>query len=131
MVAPRLERMLVDGVAYWFAEPAPGGTPASPTVHLLQGYDEYIVGYSASKYLLDLSGAVRARPTERGIYNHAVVLDGQVVGHWKRTIGRRGVLIEAALHASLDDAQTGALQDAADRHGAFLGLPATLATRVL
>jgi len=128
MAAPRLEREVVDGVTYWFAAPPPAAAPASPTVHLLQAYDEYLVGYSESKYLLDVSGAARSQPEDGVPFNHVVVLDGQVAGRWKRTLQRRSVLIEAVLHAPFDDRQAAALQAAADRHAAFLGLTATVTT---
>jgi len=61
MVASRLQHEVVDGVAYWFAGSAPAAGLASPTVHLLQGYDEYIVGYSQSKSVLNLAGGPWSR----------------------------------------------------------------------
>lgn len=129
--AAHLEREVIDGVTYWSAE---SGTPAevvSPTVHLLQGYDEYVVGYSESKWVLDVSGAARSLSTDKVIFNGVLILDSQVAGHWKRTVRSNGVVIEAALYAPLDEAQTAALHGAASRHGAFLGLPATVATTTI
>jgi Winged helix DNA-binding domain len=126
MVASRLQHEVVDGVAYWFAGPAPAAGPAAPAVHLLQGYDEYIVGYSQSKSLLNLAG--RALPQDRPMFNGVAILDGQVAGHWKRTLNRDTVAFEVALYEPFDDAQAKALQAAADRHGEFLGLTATVAT---
>jgi hypothetical protein len=126
MVAARLQHEVVDGVAYWFAGSAPSARPASPTVHLLQGYDEYIVGYSQSKSLLNLAG--RSLPQAGPVFNGVAILDGQVAGHWKRTLNRDTVAFEVALYEPFDDAQAKALQAAADRHGEFLGLTATVAT---
>jgi hypothetical protein len=126
MVGAQLNHEVIDGVPYWFAEPAPARQPASPTVHLLQGYDEYIVGYSESKYVLDVSGAARSQPPGRTVFNSLVILDGQVAGHWKRTVNKDSVFIEAALYAPFDDAQMDALHAAATRYGEFLGRPATV-----
>jgi Winged helix DNA-binding domain len=131
MVGPQLEREVVDGVPYWFAASAPPPKPPSPTVHLLQGYDEYIVGYSESRNVLHPSGDARSLPQGRVVFNGVAILDSQVAGHWKRTLTRRSVIIQAALYAPFDDAQTQALQAAADRHGEFLGLPATVVTTAL
>jgi Winged helix DNA-binding domain len=125
MAASQLEHEHVDGVSYWFAESDVDAEMASPSVHLVQGYDEYIVGYSESKYLLDVSGAARSFPRPRGIYTHAVILDSQVVGQWKRTTKKDALIVEVALFTRFDDAQMQALRGAAERHGAFLGLPAT------
>jgi hypothetical protein len=126
MVAARLQHEVVDGVAYWFAGSAPSARSASPTVHLLQGYDEYIVGYSQSKSLLNIAG--RSLPQAGPVFNGVAILDGQVAGHWKRTLNRDTVAFEVALYEPFDDAQAKALQAAADRHGEFLGLTATVAT---
>jgi hypothetical protein len=129
LAGSRLRREAVDGVDYWFAGSPPPTRPASPAVHLLQGYDEYLVGYSQSKSVLNLAG--RALLQTRPVFNGAAILDGQLVGHWKRTVGRDTVAFEVALYEPFDDAQTKALQAAADRHGEFLGLAATVTTAVL
>jgi hypothetical protein len=131
LVGPRLQDEVVDGVTYWFAEPPPRLETAAPTVHLLQGFDEYIVGYSESKYLLDVAGTARTRIQDRSVFNHVIILDSQVAGHWKRTLKGGSVTIEAALYGPFDDAQAAALQAAADRHGEFLGLSATVVTTLL
>ena len=129
LAGPRLRREAVDGVDYWFAGSPPPTRPASPTVHLLQGYDEYIVGYSQSKWVLNLAG--RTLLQTRPVFTGAAILDGQLVGHWKRTVGRDTVAFEVALYEPFDDAQTEALRVAADRHGEFLGLAATVTTTVI
>jgi hypothetical protein len=130
MVAAKLEHEVIDGVTYWFAAPAPRTKAASPTVHLLQGYDEYLVGYSESKYVLDVSGVARTPAAEdKVVFNHVVILDGQVAGNWKRTLKKGSVLIEVSLYQLFNAAQTRGLQGAAQRHGEFLGLTATVVTR--
>lgn len=123
LVVADLEHTVIDGLSYWFAAPAVDPKPASPSIHLLQGYDEYVVGYSESKYLLDRSGVARSLTRDQVVFNQLVILDSQVAGHWKRTLRKDSVIIEAALYQVFDDAQTQALQAAADHYGEFLGLP--------
>lgn len=124
----RLRHEVIDGLSYWSA---PGGVsakkPASPKVSLLQGYDEYFVGYSESRAVI---GGAWGRPTlpESASYLGGVVLDSQLIGRWKRTITKRAVTFTVALPEPWDDARMRALQAAADRQGAFLGLPAVVAT---
>nr|MBA3350647.1 winged helix DNA-binding domain-containing protein [Actinomycetota bacterium] len=122
MVESRLEHEVIDGLAYWFAEPAQYPEPKSPTVRLLQVYDEYIMGYSESRSVLDVSGATRSLPERTVPFNGAVILDSQLAGHWRRTLKKTSVLIEVALYRPLDDAETHALQTAADQYGEFLGV---------
>jgi hypothetical protein len=131
LVASRLQHETVDGVSYWSAASPPHPEATSPTVHLLQGYDEYVVGYSESKWVLDPGGTARSRSQQRALFNGVVILDGQVAGHWKRTATRSSVVIEVALYEPFDDARTRALEAVVARHGNFLGLPATVETTTL
>ncbi len=126
MVAPQLEHETIDGLSCWFVASAPCAKAASPAVHLLQGYDECIMGYRESKYLLDVSGAARSFPKHATVFNGVVILDSQVAGRWKRTLKKNPVVIEAALYKPFNRVQTKALQAAADRHAEFLGLSATV-----
>ncbi len=127
-----LDHATHDGITYWFAadSAAPPAVP-SPTVHLLQAYDEYFVGYTESKYVLDASGTARASVGDRSIFNHVLILDSQVAGCWKRTLTRDTVSIEAKLYRPLSSAQHEALHAAASAHAAFLGLTARVVTSLL
>jgi hypothetical protein len=128
MVAPGLEHEVFDGVSYWFAPSTPHPLPAPPAVQLLQAYDEYIVGYSESKYVLNISGDARWMARARPIFNGVVILDGQVAGYWRRTPRSDSVLVEVAHHTPLDATQTRALHASATAYGAFLGLTAQVET---
>lgn len=96
----------------------------SKRLHLLQGYDEYIMGYSESKYVLDMSGAGRAGFQDRASYVGVVILDGQVAGRWKKAERKGSLLIQVDLHARFNSAQTRALHLAADKLADFVGLTA-------
>ena len=128
MAGSRLERTDVDGTTYWSAPQASTPRVASPTVHLLQGYDEYLVGYSESKYVCDLAGVRLTVPAGTSVPNGVAFLDTQLAGHWKRTLRKRSITFEVALYEVFDDAQTQALRAAADAQAAFLGLTATVET---
>ncbi|MFI0482338.1 winged helix DNA-binding domain-containing protein [Actinomadura sp. 9N215] len=131
LVGDALESTSVDGVTYWSA-PGHGPMPAeSPSVRLLQAYDEYIVGYRQSKHLLDLGGAASAALGRRGLPNGVIVVDTQVAGRWRRTVRADAVVLEAALYRPLDAAETAALHGAADELGEFLGVRAAVSARVL
>lgn len=126
LVSSRLERELLDGTTFWWAAADSAPDPTAPAVHLLQGYDEYIMGYSESKYVLDIFGVGRLGFQDRASFNAVVILDGQVAGMWRRTPRKDGLLIQVALHVTFNAAQTRALHLAADKHAAFLGLNAVV-----
>jgi Winged helix DNA-binding domain len=128
MLGQRLEHATIDGLSYWFA---PSGEPTrarSPSLFLLQGYDEYFVGYSGeSKAVLDLSNAARAQAQAAGAPLHVIVLDSQVVGRWQRKATQSGVSILTELYTPFATPTQHALQRAVDAYAAFLQVPAALA----
>jgi hypothetical protein len=120
---PRLRQEIVDGRSYWCTgSPGVGNRASAPLVLLLQGYDEYIVGYTESKDALNLAGVATMG---RSPLLHAVVVDGQVVGHWRRAPGDAAT-IEAHLARPLAARETRALESEVRRYGAFLGTKAVL-----
>jgi hypothetical protein len=129
LAASELERTDIDGTTYWSAPDAQSGPLRDASrVHLLQGYDEYLSSYPDSRHIAD--------PTDRFGQDRAgtpigiVVADGRVVARWRRPINASNVAVEVVAYAELDAEVTRALAEAADRHGAFLGLPVTVTTRL-
>jgi hypothetical protein len=95
-------------------------------VRLLQAYDEYIVGYRQSKYLLDLGGLAAAVPAKLAMPNGVIVVDTQVAGRWKRTVRADSVVLEATLYRPFGAAEAAALQAAAHELGVFLSARAVV-----
>jgi hypothetical protein len=125
MCAGRLERVAVGRRTYWLVPKGPKPKWSSPAVHLLQAYDEYVVGYTESKDVLNLAG--RAGTPARGqvVFLHAVAIDGQVIGHWKRADGD-ATTIEAQLSRPLRATEERGLSAEIVRYGRFLGVRAAL-----
>ena len=126
MIEPEVMHETVDGQTYWFAASAPVVRDPSPTVHLLPNYDEYIVGYTDRRAALDAPPADRLDARGNVLFNHTIILDGQIVGVWKRTVTKDAVIVEATPFAPLGTAETVALEGAVARYGRFIGLPAAL-----
>jgi hypothetical protein len=126
-----LESTDVDGVTYWSAPGKPPAPAPSPSVRLLQAYDEYIVGYRQTKHLLDLGDLAAAAPDQLALPNGVIVVDTQAAGRWKRTVRADAVMLEAVLYRPFDAAETTALQAAADQLGKFLDAPAVVSVSLL
>jgi hypothetical protein len=123
MVAPELDKAEIDGVTHWFSrsiEIPPRKTGA--TAHLLPNYDEYIVGYK-DRSLIYTPPDDNANSSGI-VFSNTVVLDGKVVGTWKRTIGARDVRVATTLLAPLNKAERRAVARGIARYGEFLELPA-------
>jgi hypothetical protein len=131
MLGPQLQREVVGGVAYWSVPQEAPPAIASPDVHLLQGYDEYLVGYNESKRLCDVAGRHQLLPPDTALPNGVMILDTQLAGHWKRTLRTGIVTFEVALYEPLDAAQMRGLHAAGDAQAAFLGRTAAVETATL
>jgi hypothetical protein len=126
MAQPRLVREVIDGQTYWLSSSTPVAKSATPTAYLLPPFDEYTVAYKDRSAVLDLSYAKQVN-VGNGIFNPVIVINGQVVGTWKRTWKKGAVMITLSPFTSLKKAETRALTMAAHQYGAFLDLPAVLA----
>ena len=120
MLGTELEHEVDGDRTYWFAPFSPPSKPASKVIDLVQVYDECVMSYSESRDVL--AGSV---PNQESPFMHAVLLDGQLIGHWKRTESRGSIEIETSFLRSLNRAETRALHKAVDRYRRFLGQPAT------
>ena len=126
LVTPQLMHEVVDGQTYWFSMSTPPAKDLSPTAYLLPNYDEYIVGYTDRSAVFDASHTNKLDPRGNVLFNHTIVMDGRVVGTWKRTIKKDAVIITPSLLTPLNDAETRAFAAAANRYGAFLDISVNL-----
>ena len=119
-VASQLQQLDFEGKTYWSSPDVAWVADAGPP-QLLAPFDEYLVGYK------DRSAAVEAARTREviginGLVHPAIVIDGQVIGTWKRMLHRDAVHIGLAPFRTLKKTELAAIKRAAKRYGAFLGL---------
>jgi hypothetical protein len=122
----------IEGITlWWIGEPRTSRTRTT-VVQLLQAYDEFVVGYTESRYLGDPRAArVRAAFTERGRPNGTIMLGSHVAGHWRRSTTTETVDVQVQLYEPLRGAAERALERAVQELGTFLGRRADVTTGVL
>jgi hypothetical protein len=125
MASSRLTREIIDGQTYWSSSSVVPTSEVSQTMYLLPNFDEYTVGYTDRSAVIDEADLPKFDP-RMSVLDNAIVLNGMVVGTWKRILKKDSVIIAPNLFTSLNEAETRALVEAANRYGAFLGLPAIL-----
>ncbi len=74
---------LIERDGRWLAASAAPGTTAS-TIHLLPGFDEYLLGYKDRAAVLADHHASRLVPGGNGIYKPMLLVDGLISGTWQR-----------------------------------------------
>lgn len=116
-----LDELVVDGTSYYLArdaETAPSGVVALP------GFDEYLLGYQDRSAPLTAEHAAFTVPGSNGMFLPTIVVDGEVVGLWKRRVTTKETVVEARPFAPMPARAVARFRAAAERYGEFLGLPA-------
>jgi hypothetical protein len=113
-----LERAVLDGKTYWLPPAAPSGPKRAPSVHLLPNYDELIIAFKDRSAALDPCAR-----TEPGVLTaHFVVVNGRIVGGWRRTFAKNEVVITARLLRPLTKTERAGVERAAARYAQSLGV---------
>lgn len=125
MVKARLEHEVIEGKEYWFVSTVQLTDSTVPVAFLLPNYDESIASYQDRSAAVD---PIYTQMWDRGnaIFSHHVVIDGQIIGSWQRTLSKRAVTVEVRPFRTLSTAEAHAVAVAASRYGEFLGLPLVL-----
>jgi hypothetical protein len=109
--------------SYWFANSVSPVIEKSPAAHLLPNYDEYFIGFKDRSAIAKIAETAGVKSDDPSLIAHIVILDGQVVGGWRRTIKKDAVLVELNLFAKLTEFENQAINQALEKYGRFLGLP--------
>jgi hypothetical protein len=117
------ERETMDGAVYYAVEIGEAAPLRSPAAFLLPNYDELFIGLKDRRAFGDRLARAR-RPVPPGaVFVHVLVIDGQVVGDWRRADEGRRRRIRWRVRAEITRAEERALEAAARRYSAFLGAP--------
>ena len=121
-VQDQLRHETLNDAEYWFESLTAAAPQPSPTAYLLSVFDEYLIGYhdrgsiaapDITAKLFTLGNALTA----------VVIVDGQIVGSWRRTLAKEAATIEISPFRRLTKAEQHAVAAAAQRYGEFLEKP--------
>jgi hypothetical protein len=121
-VGSEFEKEILDGQTYWFA-PFTSKKSRSLKAYLLPNYDEYTVGYRDRSAIFDITHKDKLSAFRESVLTQVILIDGKISGTWKRNVKKRKVIVELAPFTKITKAHEQAVLSAAQRHGAFLGLP--------
>lgn len=122
----RLEREVNGDETYWHDPAARPRRSRSPTAHLLPNYDEYFIGFKNRSAIGARLGLAKDAMVGDALRAHVIVVDGQLVGRWKRTLTKTTVVVVVTLLGSLTPAEQSAVARAAKALGDFLDLDVEL-----
>ena len=129
MLGSEVSSETVKGVTFWSLVREDDRPPPMRDAHLLQMLDEIFVGYTKSRHFGDpRADEARTAWSESGMPAANILLRGRVAGHWKRTIGAKGITVELMIYEDPKPADLRAMGAAAKRMGTFVGFPVKVVT---
>jgi len=126
-----LRRDVVDDRTYWSSAALPAERAATPAERasaralLLSIYDEYVSGYKDRSAIVAPGDSGKLWPRGNAV-TCIIVLDGRIVGTWRRRLDAKAVSVELRFFAPPAGAAKRAVAAAARRYAAFLRLPLEL-----
>lgn len=113
----------ISGKEYWTTKEAPvRATCDESSVHLLPGFDEYLIGYKDRGAVLAEEHAHKIVPGKNGVFCPTIVVGGQVVGAWKRKPKKNSMDVTLSPFTKLGDSRDKVIE-AAKAYSEFVGLP--------
>jgi hypothetical protein len=119
MVSSQLMREVIGEQIYWFSSSVMPERNLAQAMYLLPNFDEYTVGYADRSAVID-EADISKFDTRGSVLNNVIVLNGRIVGTWKRVLKKDSVIITPTLFTPLNEPETRALVEAANSYGTFL-----------
>ena len=120
MVASSLEETKVGESTQFVARDAATAPRAKRSVHLIPGFDEYLLGYTDRSVALDPAHATVIVPGNNGMFMPTIVAGGRVVGTWKPSKTAKGTVVLPQPFAPLSESDARALAVASKRYVQFV-----------
>lgn len=119
--ADAIERVSLGGTDYWMAvdQPPP---PRGRSAHLLPNYDEYFIGHRDRSAIGTRLGDVASVMGGSALVPNVIIVDGQLVGTWKRAVNANTMVVELHPTGLLATEEKRRIASAAMDFGQFHGL---------
>ena len=115
-----LVRLTIGARDYWIATAAPLPSRRTLSAHLLPNYDEYFIGFrdrtAIGRRVPDTSTVTGGN----ALIPHVIVVNGELVGIWRRTLEKDRVVVTLEPHAALTASESDRVAAEARRFGRFL-----------
>jgi hypothetical protein len=122
LVKSEFERALIDGRTYWLTRGLTTLHSDQGGIYLLPIYDEFIISYSNRSASIPPQLEQHMKEiSDRGVFRPIIVVDGQVVGIWRRTLQNEALRVEIQPFINLDPATKKRIVEVATRYGSFFG----------
>lgn len=120
LLASELQKEEQNGKTYYFFKTQKA--TSEETVFLVPGFDEYFIAYTDRSDVLEKHYAKQLNQGG-GMVSGAVVVNGNMVGGWRRTFEKKSVVITVRMFETISQTQQQAVKQQTEKFGKFLAMP--------
>jgi len=110
----------VNGKQYYM-RPSTAANSSKIELHLLPGFDEYILGYTDRSAALPSLHSNKIVPGNNGMFISTIVLNGHIAGLWRKKVGTKTITIAAEPFEKLTTSELRLFEKAAQQYGTYTG----------
>jgi hypothetical protein len=125
-VKSKLESESIDKKVYWFKPQKGINKFNSSNAYLLSIYDEYTIAYKDRSDLSKAEKDIEKMIMMGNALNSVIVLDGKVIGSWKRKLKKNTVEIALNPFTKLKNDEMKLLKEEAFKYGKFFGVESVI-----
>ena len=119
MVKPDFASETINAQTYWFADSYSRPKADKEAVFLLPAFDEFIISYKDRSAVLPYQNH-KLTVSNNGMFRPVIVVNGQVVGIWKRVIKKDRVIVETELFDQANTTTQSLIEKPLAQYGSFL-----------
>ncbi len=119
MIKKNLVSEKIGKQEFWYANSDGVSQSGSASVHLLPAFDEYIIAYTDRTAALN-SDHMRKAIVRNGMFMPVIVISGQAIGMWKRTIKKDEVFVETDYFRSISKKEEKLIREQFEKLASFL-----------
>jgi len=123
--SPKLKKEVIEDKTHYMPTSKP--KPSNESTFLLPAYDEYVISYRDRSAILsnpkvkeNLKSGKTWFAHSNGVFLPTIVIDGEVVGTWKRKPDKKRIAIELIPFVKFTKGQIRDIKEAAKKYGDFL-----------
>jgi hypothetical protein len=119
-----LEQVTIGDKSYWTTGERISRPRAS--ANLLPNYDEFFIGYRDRSAIGERLRSVKAVTGGNAFIAHVIAIDGQLVGGWRRSVGKDAITLKLNVVTRLTPSETKRVRAEVRRYCSFVGRPVAL-----
>ena len=123
LLGSALERLTIGDNEHWAAADAPPLPRRALSAHLLPNYDEYFIGFRDRSAIGQRVSDTSTVTGGTALIPHVIVVNGELVGIWRRLLEEDRVVVMLAPHTALTRREMDRVAAEARRFGRFLDRP--------